>query len=247
VKAGLPSAGDAAPILAGLGVAYAMKAFGSRASAEELDALLAPTAWGVELLSGHAFAREAGAGYVNLDLGVAIAPACSGVNFLVIAFLTLLVGFSSRCEGAPRKLAWFGASAALAFAATLVVNTLRITLSLAERELGPWGSLSAAATHRGVGVIVYLGCLLALYATVDRLFRREALRRANPAVPLVVYLGVTLLVPLLRGAWVRPEYATHASFVLLVAAVAWSLLALRRWVSPRRGAVGHAASQPSTP
>jgi exosortase K len=212
------TAWNAALLAAGLAAVCWSKAAYSRAGASELDFLLAPTARGVELLTGLAFAKEAGAGYVNLELGVAIAPACSGTNFLIVAFAALLVGFVPRCGTLPRKLAWFGASAVFAFFATIVVNTLRITLSLGERALGPSLWLSPGAAHRAVGVVVYLGCLLALYAAVERGFRGGPGRAASFAVPLACYLGVTLLVPLLRGAAARPDYATHASVVLLAVA-----------------------------
>ncbi|HEY3494672.1 MAG TPA: exosortase K [Polyangiaceae bacterium] len=203
-----------------LGIGGAAKALYSNASAEELGFLLLPTAWGVELASGQPFLFERGAGYVNQQLGIAIAPACSGMNFLIIAFATLVFGFLPRCEPLRQKLAWFGASALLAFAATVLVNTLRISLSLGERALVAEGWLSAAQVHRATGVGVYLGGLLALYAAVDRLFRRSPGGAKGYLVPLFFYVGLTLAIPLCRGAAARPEFATHAVVVLVAVAVA---------------------------
>jgi exosortase K len=249
VKPASARAWNASLFATALALAYCLKAGYSRAGASELDFLLAPTARGVELLSGHAFPAEAGAGYVNLELGIAIAPACAGVNFLIVAFTALVFGFVPRCGTPARKLSWFGASAALAFCATLVVNTWRVTLSLAERSLSPSGWLSPAAAHRALGVVVYLGCLLALYAAVDRGFRAGAARASSYAVPLACYLGVTLLVPLLRGAAARPDYATHASVVLLAAAGAGLLLQLKARAGrrPKEAVLEHDAPRHSAP
>jgi exosortase K len=236
VKRASARAWNAALFAAALAASGWLKAGYSRAGASELDFLLAPTARGVELLSGHAFPKEAGAGYVNLELGIAIAPACAGVNFLIVAFAALVFGFVPRCGTPARKLSWFAASAALATFATLVVNTCRITLSLAKRSLAPSGFLSPAAAHRALGVVVYLGCLLVLYAAVEAGFRRGVSRGSSYAVPLACYLGVTLLVPLLRGAAARPDYATHASVVLLAAGGAGLLLQLGALAGRRRKA-----------
>jgi exosortase K len=203
---------------AALVAAYAVKAHAATASAEELAFVLKPTASGVELLTGHAFVLEKGAGYVSRELGLAIAPACSGTNFLVIAFATLVFGFLWRCRTAAGKIAWFSASAGLGWLATVAVNTLSISLSVAERSLVSERWLSAQALHRATGVAVYLGCLLALYGAVDRAFGG---RRAgwSFAVPLFFYVAVTLLVPQLRGAELRPESVTHALVVLFAAAL----------------------------
>jgi exosortase K len=209
-----------------LATAYALKAGYARASAEELEFLLRPTAFAVGLALGHDFVAEAGAGYVSRELHVAIAPVCSGMNFLIVTFTTLVLGFLARCATPREKFAWFAASLAVAYAATLLVNTLRISLSLAERGSGHSEWLSAAEQHRATGVGVYLGCLLLLYAAVDRAFR-GARSAWGFLVPISIYLGLTLLVPLARGASASTEYRSHAAVVLGVSLCGALLLGLR--------------------
>ncbi len=223
--AGTPSAfgvrpADALGALAVLGTDYGLKSFASHAGARELAPLLAPTAALVTRVSGHAFHAESGAGYVSREVGVVIAPACSGINFAIVAFTALALGFVTRFATARGKALWLCAAAPLAYAATVGVNTLRICLALAVgHELVAPGVLSGQDAHRALGVCVYLGCLLGLCALVDRaLGRRTRAGARNRAaryallVPLGSYVAVTVLTPLLRGE-VRGAFWTHAAVV----------------------------------
>src|SRR5215470_13854054 len=73
-------------VLAG---AFALKLHYSTASADQLRWILAPTTALVELVSGASFEFESHAGYISRERGFLIANSCSGVNFLITAFLML--------------------------------------------------------------------------------------------------------------------------------------------------------------
>jgi exosortase K len=197
-----------------LGLGLAAKRFYAGAGADELRFVLEPTAALVEGLTGERFEREAGVGWVSRELAFAIAPACAGINYLVIAFWLLVLGFAARVRTSLGRAAFALGAAALAFGATLLVNALRIALSI---ELAAWPHpawLSPAASHRALGVAVYLGSLWALGFGGERAL---ALRRATwqrALLPLAPYLGVTLLLPALNGAAVRAGFAEHARAVL---------------------------------
>jgi len=211
---------DALGACAVLGADYGVKSFASHAGARELAPLLAPTATLVTHVTGHAFRAESGAGYVSRELGVVIAPACSGINFAIVLFTALAFGFVGRFATARGKATWLCAAACLAYLATVGVNALRICLALAVgHELATSGGFSAQDAHRALGVGVYLGCLLGLCALVDRALGRRAGARARnrrarywPLVPLGSYVAVTVLVPLLRGE-ARGAFWTHAAVV----------------------------------
>jgi exosortase K len=239
--AGTPSAfgvrpADALGALVVLGTDYGLKSFASHAGAHELAPLLAPTAALVTRVSGHAFHAESGAGYVSRELGVVIAPACSGINFAIVAFTALALGFVTRFATARGKALWLCAAAPLAYAATVSVNTLRICLALAVgHELAAPGVLSAQDAHRALGVCVYLGCLLGLCALVDlALGRRTRAGARNSAaryallVPLGSYVAVTVLTPLLHGE-ARGAFWTHAAVVGGAAGFVIAVL----WLTPR--------------
>lgn len=215
---------NAAPLAAVAGVAYTVKRFYASATADELGWLLRPTARLVSIVSGHRFIEERGSGFLSRELGVLIAPSCAGANYLIVAFALLAVGFLPRFDRPGSKWAWLGASAALAYMATLAVNTLRILLTLAMKSENALRlGLSFEDAHRIEGVIVYLGSLWLLYLGIERAFRGGksafVLRARHIAVPWLLYVGITLIVPLLNGAAANDGYASHALTVLTVSSV----------------------------
>jgi exosortase K len=226
---------DALCVCAVLGADYAFKSFAAHAGARELSPLLAPTAALVTRLSGHAFNLENGRGYLARDLYVVIAPVCAGTNFAIVAFTALALGFVARLATPRAKVCWLGFCCALAYAATIATNALRITLALA---LGPLlaerALLSPESAHRSIGVGVYLGCLLGLYRVVEFAFRRldgttpEYTRKAFALVPVASYLGVTVIAPILHGG-ARGGFVAHAA---TVGGATASMLAVL-WLAPR--------------
>ncbi len=67
-------------------IAWGLKYHYSRSGSDELAWVLAPTAGLVELISGIQFENEAHTGFVSQGSRIIIAPACAGINFLIIAF-----------------------------------------------------------------------------------------------------------------------------------------------------------------
>jgi exosortase K len=211
------------------GAAYALKAFYATASAADLRFVLAPTAWLVEVAGGHRFDWTSG-GYLSGELRFLIAPACAGVNFLIVAFVALVLGLVRPTRPAWQNAALLVASAAAAYGTTLLANALRILVAIPlwTRQVTLAG-LGGARLHELAGVVVFLGMLLLLHVAARRLARVPV----RLWIPLLPYAGVMLVVPLLRGAHRRPEFWGHAAIVagaLLIAAAAASAVA--------RGSVG---------
>ena len=122
-----------------------LKAFYSAADSKDLAWILGPTAWLTEQISGLSFARESGVGWVNLEHMFVIAPACAGVNFLIIAFcMSSFQGiFHSKMErdGGSDGHAW----------QVLQLMPLPLLLTLPEicfRYIVPGGYLSGWFTSR---------------------------------------------------------------------------------------------------
>ena len=119
-------------VLAG---AFLLKLSYSAASADQLRWILAPTTALVELLSGASFEFESYSGYMSSDRRFLIAGSCAGVNFLITAFLMLslrkLLGDRSQ------KLDWIfiPTAAVIAFLATIIANTARITIALQLQKM----------------------------------------------------------------------------------------------------------------
>jgi len=224
------TAAAGAVVLVALGAAFALKRFYSTASAADLRFVLAPTAWLVEVAGGHRFDWTSG-GYLSAELRFLVAPVCAGVNFLIVAFTALVLGFVRPARPAWRNVGILFASAAAALATTILANALRILIAIPlwthDVSLG-W--LTAARLHELVGVVVFLGMLLLLHLAA----RRLASAPVHVCVPLLPYAGVMLVVPLLRGAYQRPEFWGHAGIVAGALLVAVAGVALRRGARPRR-------------
>jgi exosortase K len=154
-----------------LAVIVAAKTYYRTATAGELAWILAPTAKLVSWLSGASFVYEAGPGWIDPQVRFIIAAPCAGLNFAMAAFLALSLGAAPGMRS-PRQVATrLAAAAALAYAATLVINTLRITLAVAMHrgtiDVSAFGG-NRAELHRIEGIVVYLGGLIMLYAIARR-------------------------------------------------------------------------------
>jgi len=148
---------------AALVVAYALKRHHSVADVEDLRWILRPTTMLTGGLLGEPFQWESGVGYVSTRLAVAVTTACAGVNFLIVAWLTLVLGAARAMTSPRRALLAFVTSALAAYALTVVVNALRICVAATvHRE------------HRTEGVVLYLGAACLAYAASQWLSRRWA-------------------------------------------------------------------------
>ncbi len=217
-----------------LGLAWLLKHHYSQASAEELRWILAPTTWLTSRFVPGEFAFQAGQGYLSRAQSVLISPACAGVNFLIVALLSLVLGFSGGWIGLRMRAQWLATSVGLAYLATLVINALRIGLSVAVAHLAARVTgLTFQSVHRLIGIFIYLAGLLALCLTVQLwlssrgvLCRRPSRAGGNRALLLALgcYASVTLLIPLLRGAAHNPEFWAHAAPVSVLVVVSAALL-----------------------
>ena len=154
-----------AAVVAALAIVAVGKTLYRDASPADLAWILAPTAQLVSWIDGNAFVYEAGQGWMNTDVMFVIAPSCAGVNFALAAFLALALGGLPGMSTGRRTLLRLAAAAAVAYVATLVVNTTRIVIAIAMHrgtiDIGGW---DREQLHRIEGIVVYLGGLCALYA-----------------------------------------------------------------------------------
>jgi len=199
-----------------LATGLALKAFYRHAGVEALGWILSPTVRLVEWSTGATFVPEPHVGYVSREHLFAIVPACAGVNFLVIAFCSLCLGFAGTCASAPARVALLPGSAVAAYATTIVANTSRIGLAMRLHDAGlSWGWLTAARLHEALGVAVYVTFLAVLFATVARLRVRGSPRGvAVIAVPWLVYVLVTIVMPVATGAGRTAGFAAHVVLTL---------------------------------
>ncbi len=230
----------------------------SLATPAQLDWILGPTAALLSWLTPANPVMESGIGYVDFGKGIVIAPACAGINFMIMAFgLTAFCGLH-QIRRLTNQLAWLILALPAAYGLTLVVNTVRIALSMALYQADFCTSwLTIAQVHRLAGVALYLGALwlyfvglqqiLATYFTrSDHLGRRRGLvLRFWPA--LAWYLAGTVGVPLTKRFWQQglPAFSEHIVTVTLASlALCAVVLGVNRMLKAAYRRVSHSL-QPS--
>ncbi|MEP6947090.1 MAG: exosortase K [Acidobacteriota bacterium] len=209
-----------AQVAAVLTSAAALKFFYSGTSVNGLRWVLAPTAFLVQTVGDQSFTFEPYAGYMSADHSFIIAASCSGVNFLIAAFLMLTITKLARNWRGQTSWMFLPICAAAAYLTTIVANAVRIlgAMELQHRDTETiW--LNPAECHRFEGIIVYFGFLLLLFVLADLARGEDPLSSRHwgrLAIPLLAYYAITLGVPLANGAF-RPDaaFVEHALFVLV--------------------------------
>ena len=199
-------------------LAVGLKAFYSTASVNDLRWILAPTTFLIEIVTGEQFHFESYEGYMNSDFSFLIADSCSGVNFLIAAFLmiSLLLIWNGESDSANWRSIPFAALAAYVF--TLAANTVRISFAVRlHRMEAPSIWLNPEQLHRFQGIFIYFGFLVLIFVLFDRVHRQESRKSLlRYLIPLSVYWLVTLGVPLLNEAYNRGiDLREHFIFVVL--------------------------------
>lgn len=185
------------------------KYFYSRADADALLWLLAPTACLVSGLFGiSAFEYQPQAGFVNHQLRFIIAPSCSGFQFWLVLSAVLGLSFLNRFQ---KKWSWLAFSTAGSYVMTLLVNSLRIVLSIRLPELLAdtrivTEFLPPEKLHSLIGIGVYFSGLLLIYRLTDCLLSPAfseslfSVRVSSFMPPFIGYLAIVLGLPFLNGA-----------------------------------------------
>lgn len=227
----------AVQLAAVLAIAFALKLYYSTAGVEGLTWVLAPTAFLVEVVTGERFAFESGAGYMNADHSFLIAAPCSGVNFLITAFLMLAL--SRMWRSRQMGIGWMTLPVAIgvAYLTTIVANTVRIAVAIRTLRMQHevvW--VNPEDLHRLEGIFIYFGFLLLLFVLSEYASRDE--RSGSPRdlvrlawLPLLVYWAVTLGVPILGGAhregtgfWEHFVFVTITPLILILPLFIFRLL-----------------------
>ena len=236
--------------LAAILIALAVKHHYSQAGAGDLGWILTPTANMVSLVTGDGFRFEAGAGYVCDTQRIIIAPACAGVNFMLMAFGMSVFAGVHHMKGRRHRFGWLMFSLAASYGLALLVNTLRIVISIHTYHADfSTGSLPWAWVHRLEGVVIYFFFLYLFYSMIRGIIKRytknepgrgpapnmenqdrnSAIRKALFAglIPCAWYLSVTLAVPFLNGAPSKAggRFYEHAAMVLGLCLTTWICIA----------------------
>jgi exosortase K len=213
-------------------LAYGLKTYFSQASAQGLIWILMPTATLVSLATGISFRMEPELGFINSGHSLIIAPGCAGGNFMVIALLMVAWAGITTLQTAWRKTTWLLLSPIIACTATIIVNSIRVTLCIWLYQAPIYsGLVTREGIHRLAGVVIYLSGLCLLHILLARSlarYKRRLSYRNRPASktdlpqttigqPIFWYILVVIVVPLLNhlGTPLPPLFTEHCFSVVL--------------------------------
>ena len=192
-----------------------MKLFYSRSGSEQLVWIIGPIAILLEIFTDFSFVREAGFGWVDFDHNIVIAPACAGVNFLIMAFCMSSFLMLGRGKSRCRMLTTIVLAGLASYVATVIACSARILVSVYIYRLDIYsGWLTPDTVHRVVGVCSYY-LFLSFYFRLVYHFasRKNQARRGIDGggismrkrlvflIPLFWYLTFSLGLPFMNGAY----------------------------------------------
>ncbi len=169
--------------------------------------ILAPTARWAGILGGMYFEPFPGKGYVNETFRFLIAPSCSGIRFLQIVLLMLVFSYTHRIAPGRRKALWLPFCFIFSYISTVLVNGLRIVLSIytpfwMENASLSLRILTPKMLHTLIGSAVYFSSLLMLQplaaALSARLFCKTDALDNRKTVPVLCYFLAVLGLPFVK-------------------------------------------------
>jgi exosortase K len=219
----------------------------SFATAEGLRWMLGPTS----LLTGWFTAAnpvwESGIGYADFARGIIIAPSCAGVNFMIMAFGAAALCGLYHLKTPAGHVTWIVSSLAAAYFLALLINTLRIGISMelyaADLEFG-W--LDAARIHRIMGATLYFGALWIFIRgpwRVARVFgsnpgkkEDEVFSLWGPWMILGWYLLGAIGVPLINRGWRNGTsvFLEHSLMVGITALAVFVAVSMAKGIGKRK-------------
>jgi exosortase K len=211
----------------------------SSATADQLNWILAPTAGLLAWLTPAHPVYEYGVGYVDFVRGIIVAPACAGINFMIMTFgLGAFYGIT-RTRRITGLSIWLVTVLLSAYGYTLMVNVLRIFISMILYDAHIYtGWLTIERVHRLAGIGVYLTalclfsfCLRLIADRGDRFFSRKYSPKGSliPGwLPLFWYVVGAVGVPLVNGLFQQraPSLGEHCLTILITVACFWGTLKL---------------------
>lgn len=195
------------------------KWFVSIADAGNLDFILKPTTLWVSLLTGLDFIAMDTIGYVNHEIQAAINVSCSGANFMIITFAVTFFLFLHVIHNKTLRILWLPISIAIAYCSTIIVNGMRIALSIYMLNLEFYNNwLTYDRLHRILGIGIYITATYLLYLILNNLLSKSAPNRQNLFYPLIGYFLVTVGIPVLNKAYVGnvPIFVEHMLTVAIM-------------------------------
>ncbi len=194
-----------------LAVALMLKYHYSIATAADLEWMLRPLSLLLEWLTGHDFHRDNHYEWVSISADIRLVKACAGINFMLMSFIAYAWIIRPDRYVDTDRLSWIAGQPLLLCAAIiaswitcLLANSLRIIVAMTVKSHG-WDldviGIDATELHRLIGMAIYVPLL-----SMQMMLGNRSSLRAILAAPVLLYLLLMVMVPLLTGnAMQHPE------------------------------------------
>ena len=151
-------------------LAIAVKWWYRTATLDQLDFVLWPVANAITLFTGATWIVVPGEGYVFRSLGMVIDRSCSGINFMVIVWITFAFVLLRRSAAGCLSPYMALLAGVAAYLLTILTNTGRILsmvmLHQQEIQLGQ-------KQHEGLGAFFFISILVLSSMLLDRSLQRH--------------------------------------------------------------------------
>lgn len=219
-------------LMAATVIALVMCYFCRTSDSDALTWILTPTAWWVSILGDIPFEYLPHQGYVNHLWQFVIAPSCAGCRFMLITFLMLVFSFSKSesARGPEKQWAWFGLSLVFAYVSTILVNGIRIVVSIylpvvLERAQLMIGWLTPDRLHTLIGTVTYFISLCMIYLLALSIRQRRTIQYRNLTVPAFWYLLIVLALPFVKRVY-HHDLAGFGTYAAVIGGVCGSVCVL---------------------
>lgn len=157
---------------------FCLKYAYTKADNTDLQFLLAPTNYLVELVQNSTGVFSPENGYYHQKLNCTIEKSCSGFNFWIICFLVFaFTGFKFlKRENLSILFALL-----ISYVLTVFVNASRIITALFFQELIPEISKKYEWSHQAIGIFIYLFFLILFYFILNSVNSKLSSNHAKPA------------------------------------------------------------------
>lgn len=205
-------------------IAFVMKFFCQTKDSNALIWILAPTSRWVSVLSGIRFEYIMHKGYVNHFYQFLIAPSCSGVRFMLLTFLMLIFSFLYQIKTKWKGYLWFLFSALFAYVSTILVNGIRIIVSIylpiRLKDLSLMnGWLNPDRLHTIIGTLIYFLSLCIIYMFAAFILSKTSML----LVPSFWYLLIVLALPFIKRI-IYNEWSGFGQYASLIIGVCFSVI-----------------------
>lgn len=182
-------------------IMFILKKYYNSASADQLQWILKPVAWLVSAFETLPYKWISDVGYVRADRAITIAPACAGVNFLIMAIGLPVVAFLHHKKTNTGRFKLWAAAILGAYALAVLVNVIRIIATVALYDKGiSWWWFTPDRLHRMAGIAVYFSALGLYYNLWNRIIAApKADKRYNRSwLPWAWYITGAVAVPIVH-------------------------------------------------